>query len=154
VGETPPFYYNGEYMITGKKYFKVTAPDEMGPGGVWRKLMRCKDHAGNIVNLDPTVESKTKGEGHKLEWLVPDNEYNRDHILHKMPKYTTEALMQTKEGFVPKVATKTLKSQIKEKLDAIGIEYSVSAPLKELQKILAEAEELRASMDKDDSSED
>lgn len=131
------------------KSFKLRAPDKMGPGGVWRKLMRCKTHGGLTVNLDPTVESKSKGEGHCLEWDVPDTDYNREHIALYMPNYTVIEASEVQKPVVKEpsekkkiqspMVRKKLKSEKMEELDAIGVEYPENATLKDLEKILEDA---------------
>lgn len=141
--------------MNDKKYFRVKSPTPMDVGGVWHKLMRCQEHTGIAVNLDPTVESKAKGAGHHLEWDVPDTEYNRAHLARFLPAFkeievkVVQKIESKKKSFFSKKKeepkklnpeqVKELKSKIKEKLDADGIKYSKTASLKELQDLIPKA---------------
>jgi len=134
-------------MKKEKKYFKVISPRPMDVGGAWHKLMRVKDFYDVEINIDPTVESRTKGEGGILEWIVPDTVYNRDYIERVYHEYKTEEVMKTDKGFEKKKPVSQLKSKVMEELDAIGVTYPETATLKELESLLKKAKKVKAELE-------
>jgi hypothetical protein len=150
-----------------KKFFRVRCPFPMDTGGNWHRLMRFQEHSGLTVNLLPTDESRIKGEGHHLEYDVPDTEYNRSHWEKYLPDYqeikfipSVKKLDESKHIEVVPVEQKPveivsvetkperlnpseigrLKSALAEELKANGIEIPKNATLGILRQLKAEAD--------------
>ena len=139
------------------KYLKIRAPKPLGKGDNWHYLMKMRTNGGMPLNVEPTVGSRDAGPGNYLEWLVPDNTFNRTYMNMHLSAYTLvkddkKAEEPKKKIFFSKKdkekedskqlspeQVKELKSKIKEELDVAGIKYSKTASLKELQDLVPKA---------------
>ena len=137
------------------KFLRIRSPRPQVEGQNWHYLMKMLDNGGSVLNIEPTLESKAAGAGSHLEWMVPDNAFNRTYCSQHLSDH--ELVTDSKEGVksakaeVKPAAPKTeekrispneakeLKSKLKEKLKAIGVKYPENATLKDLQKLAAEA---------------
>lgn len=102
----------------------------LGKGVPWKVIPHLKDENLIDIQVNPTQESINKG---LLEWIIPDVPYNRSQIKKLYSKYEVieEGSKAKKElSFQEKGK---LKSDLKEKLKAAGVEFSKNATIKDLE---------------------
>lgn len=131
------------------EFFRVICPQPMDVGGVFHTLGNLKTRGGDPTRIVPTLETRNAGVGVRLEWDIPDTEFNRDIMARQKPAYKVIEIKAVVIEEVKKVVevevkidepkklspmqVKELKSTLKEELSEAGIEFSATASLKELQ---------------------
>lgn len=138
-------------------YYTLRAPTKTGNGGNWYRLLKLKEDSGELINLEPTLDTQSGGENGYLEWDVPDNTHNRIMLRKYRPTFIevkmAESSIKSKKIVFKKASPddevdveekylsgaklnpneiKKFKDKIREELTEGGVEVSVSSTLKEL----------------------